>query len=293
MNHHMQNAQKDLKRRRPYNGGAAPIGDIKVAPGTNWTDAAAPPPSRAYELKPLSAFTFDHLNTIQVKQLKAALILAETWMVERKAQPGLSFVLSGPVGTGKTTIAENLIQPFRRTVGVKVDDDDTRHVQTLRTVMNQLDDDTQKQALAREIADFERFMEPCEISSGILLEATPLMRLIGDQMPLSYSLNRYDVIIVDDAGREDFSTPSFLPDPEHVRPIRQTRYGRLFDYCYRTKKHILVTSNVALKAGEGVNPTFIDIFGDRAFDRLYQMARGFMVDLGGLPSYRQYVVREA
>jgi len=289
----VRNAQQQLARQQAGNGRPLPIGQIEVTPGLTWVEAPPEvPPARAYQLTPLDAFTFDHLKTEeQCTLLQSALDKAREWKAAYRLQPGLSFVLAGPVGAGKTTIAENLIQPFLRLVGPQMEEGDVRHIAQLRLIYDQMQDRQSRERLDAEIADFEAYFQPREVSSGLLLEATSLMWLMADQGPLGVSLDRYQVIIVDDAGCEDFSTATYTPDPEAVKPVRHNRYGRFFDHCYRTRKHLLITSNTPLLRESVINPDFIDIFGKRAFDRLYQMAKGFMVDLSGLPSYRQYVVQ--
>lgn len=293
------NAQSDLQRRRGNgNGRLAPIGKIQVqvSPGVNWVEAPPlPPPVRTYERTALDGFTFAHLKTEEQRErLQGALDKARGWLAVCQQQPGVSFLITGPVGTGKTTIADNLMRPFRHTVGALLDEGDRLYVARLRQQCDRVADDTLRQQIQQAIADFERFMQPQEMVRGRLLGATELMRVTADQVPLSHSFGRCDVIIVDDAGREDFSTPTYTPSDEASRLVRHNRYGRFVDFCYNAKKHVLVTSNTPLLASggdqSGINPAFIDIFGEVAFDRLYQMSKGFMVDLSGLPSYRPYAV---
>jgi asparagine synthetase B (glutamine-hydrolysing) len=59
------------------------------------------------------------------------------------------------------------------------------------------------------------------------------------------------------------------------------RYYRVIDYCYSKNISVIITCNTSLKE-------LARIIGGRAWDRLQQMApRGFMMDLAGVPSWRQ------
>lgn len=295
MSNNLRNAQDDLIRRRPNGHGrttpiAAMIPEaIKATPAV--PETTPPAPTRVYQVKPLDAFTYDHLPNPEHKaRLRLSLDKARAWLAAAPSQSGLSFVLTGSVGTGKTTIAENLMEPFKRTVGIVPEPADMAYLDGLRRSWAAATDPDRRVWLAQEISEYERMLTPRLLSGGVLLEATALMRLVADQSPLSYALDRYDVIVVDDVGREDFSTATYTPSVEDTRPVRQNRYGRFLDYCYRAHKHVIITSNTPLNDGGGVNAAFVDIFGDRGFDRLYQMAKGYMVDMTGLPSYRPYAV---
>lgn len=268
-NWQLKNAQGALKKARAANGPKA-IGDILpgVRPGQVWDEEPAPPaPVRTYQVTPLADFRLDHLAGAQRARLQHTLDKARAWLDAYPSQPGLSFVLAGPVGVGKTTIAENLMQAFREAV-VPVDADGRNDLG----------------------------IEPTVVLNGRLLEATRLIGLLGDNTPLDGAFGRAQVVVIDDAGEEDIPFTSEREHANHTsfRRVRQKRYGRFLDYCYRHGKHVLVTSMIPLLIDQGgqkaINPEFVDIFGQKAFSRLYQMARGYMCDLSGLPDYRPFMV---
>jgi GTPase SAR1 family protein len=296
MDWNLHNAQQDLQRRQPRNG-VRSIGQIKYAPGTvaDYGIETAEPagPVRQFHLTPMSAFRYDHLGTAEQHVLRRAVQKAQGWLDCHKQQPGLSMVLCGPVGVGKTTIAENLMQAFRSETTVSQAAEDEWYTSYLRGAINSLPaGDPRRATIAAMIGqrapdDAERVA--VSKLNGRLFDATELMRLVGDQQPLGFVLTHDQVIVVDDAGTEDFSTPTYTPSAESVQPVRHNRYGRFLEYCYKAGKHVIITSNVPLVAGEEVNPAFIDIFGSKGYSRLLQMAGGYMVDLSGLPDYRPYL----
>lgn len=295
MNWNMQNAQKDLNSRQRRNN-LRSIAQIKYEPGTVGDHKldTLPAPARTFRLTPLSDFRYDHMeNSEQGKKLRYAVQKAQNWLGSHKTQPGLSMVLCGPVGVGKTTIAENLMQAFVEETAVTQADEDSTYAELLRGAMNKLDEDDPRRAeiaaMIGQPAPDDAPQVAVSVMRGRLFDATDLMRLVGDQQSLGFVLRNDKVIVIDDAGSEDFSTPTYTPSAESVQPVRHNRYGRFFEYCSRTNKHVIVTSNVPLLAGGEVNPAFIDIFGSKGWSRLLQMAGGFMCDLSGLPDYRPYL----
>ncbi|MCB8944544.1 MAG: hypothetical protein H6658_12410 [Ardenticatenaceae bacterium] len=215
-------------------------------------------PIRGFQAISLDQFRFDHLTTEeQVDRLRNALEKARDWNTACRQQPGLSFCITGGVGTGKTTIAYNLMQPFT------------------------------EQVFPEGLPDVQS-----EYLKGRLFEATELMKILDDDLPISHHFKHYEIIVVDDVGTEEI--PFATERNETTK--RQNRYGRFFDYCYKTKKHLVVTSNVPLitqtSNGYEIDSAFMEILGEKALDRLYQMGKGYMCDLTGLPSYRRYIVKD-
>jgi hypothetical protein len=118
------------------------------------------------------------------------------------------------------------------------------------------------------------------------------MKILSDDLPISHHFERYKIIVIDDVGTEEIAYAS----ERNESTKRQRRYGRFFDYCYKAKKHVVLTSNVPLVTktlnGYEIDSAFMEILGEKALDRLYQMGKGYMCDLTGLPSYRRYVVKD-
>lgn len=222
-------------------------------------------------ITPLSEMSTAHLAAEQRERLQAALSGAARWLSERT--PGRAFVVAGPVGTGKTTIVENLAA-------------------AMKTAMCAVDWD------GRPIPGTE-----IEISSGRIVNASLLMALLDPgkavvdgwgevgRSSLQTMFGRADVVAVDDCGREQIPYIAAA----NIEAVRQSRYWEFIDWCYRRQKSLLLTTNIPLLViSDGrptVNPAFVSIMGEAAFSRLYEMAAGFMFDLSGLPDYRRILAK--
>jgi hypothetical protein len=227
---------------------------------------------RAYTRTALEDFTFDHLrDPAHIKRLQHALDTAKRFKETGKAA-GASFVVTGSYGTGKTTIAENLMNLFRSQV-VAVDYDAGAIVYDERT--------------RRTVID------------GKLLDANQLVAAVEDRRGGLHSMfGSCRAVVIDDVGSESFATPTWTPTAEQDRNRRHSAYGQFFDYAYTRAQrytsacplHVIVTSNIPIVVNGAINEEFIDKLGGKAFSRLLQMASGYMCDLTGLPDYRQSVV---
>lgn len=283
MDWHMRNAQDQLMQKRKPDR-LRPAADIvkRVVPGQKWevepkVEAETQKRKvRTYRFTPLDEFRYDHLGADDEQRLRKAVGRAKNWMTAHLESPGLSFVLCGSVGTGKTTIAENLLHCFRHLAGpVEIDADGREH-------------------LIEELA--------FEALDGCLMTSTQLMDLMGGEYAdengvqakheprLENTFGHRRCVVIDDVGDEEI----MFSNERTFDTKRRNRYGRFLDYCYRAHKHVIITSNVPLLVrganGKEVNQVFVDIFGDKGWDRLYQMASGYMSDLTGLPSYRRVLV---
>lgn len=288
----MTNAQKTLTTRRPETA-VRPIARLAETyrPGAVWEPDPDPlPPVRSYRVTPLEDFRYGHLNQEQAVRLRHAVGKAQHWLDSYQAQPGLGFVIAGPVGVGKTTIAENLMQTFRRRCVVAEGSGSDRFSTLVQAALDKMPpEDPRRTAVAQVLNDggSDDIDETAvEVLDGMLIEATQLMRLVGDETPLDSTFGRARVVIIDDAGSEEID---YSNERTEVTK-RHARYGRFLDYCYRHKKHVLVTSMTPMLVDGRIDSAFVDIFGQKAFSRLYQMAAGYMVDLHGLPDYRPLLV---
>lgn len=221
-----------------------------------------PAPPRRMTVTPLDQFRYDHLSeNWQVQRLQKAVAKAQEWQRVQRESPnaGLSLVITGSLGTGKTTIAQNIMQVFNEEIAV------------------------------------DGLDETVTVARCRMFDATGLMRMVAERTDFSSTLRREKVFVVDDIGTEDFGTDTYTPSADQITSARQARYGRFIDWCYRNGKSVIITSNVPLVVRESdnvtVNPDFVDLVGARAWDRLLQMAGGFMIDLTGLPSYRPVILK--
>lgn len=222
------------------------------------------PPARL-QIKPLEELSVDHLGGSQEKKFRELRQAASEWIKKRQSDPGLSFVITGSVGTGKTTVIQNLRQSAQVEYTV-IDDDGQPMGDPFRSINSRF----------VTASDFMAIMDP-----GKRMSAWDNASLVGRQ-PLYILFGGVEVVAVDDAGTEELAFVA----KDLIDTARHNRYREAFDYFYTHNISILVTSMVPLLRGGQANPEFINIFGPAAFDRLYERARGFMFDLTGFPSYR-------
>ena len=222
-------------------------------------------PPEQIPIKKLSELSVEHLGGSHETRFREMRQAASEWMKIRQANPGLSFVITGSVGTGKTTVIQNLRQSAQVEYTV-IDDDGEPLGDPFRSINSRF----------ITASDFMATLDP-----GRRLSAMDNASLVGRQ-PMYILFGGVELVAIDDAGTEELAFVA----KDMVDTARHNRYREAFDYFYTNQISILITSMVPLIHGGQPNPAFIDIFGPAAYDRLYERARGFMFDLTGLPSYR-------
>jgi DNA replication protein DnaC len=292
-----KNAQTTIQERRPPQAEPIkPISEVAAAlQPDRWYDGIYPSASsdidtsHVYQLTRLDNFQFQHLEPKQQKTLQMAISKAKDWSLKARVTKGLSFIMCGPVGVGKTTIAENLMRDFRQPMNITHPMDE-EYLDLLQAAASKLQEgDPNRIKLEQMIA--EHSPQQANISNGMLYDSTRLMGILkSESVNMRANFGRYEVIIVDDAGLEEIDYSN--QETEIIK--RQKRYGRLIEYCYRNGIHLIITSNTPLYKEMGSqkapNPDFVAIFGLKAFSRLHQMAHGYMCDMSGLPDYRPFMV---
>lgn len=220
--------------------------------------------ARLSRVTPLAELTTDHLaDQKQIETLKAAIAAARRWVSRREEGKGM--ILTGGVGTGKTTIALNLKQAMAETVAP-------------------LDDNLQVMLELSQI-----------VPRGQFVTAQRLMDLLDPAQPEKPAIEKLfvpglcRVVVVDDIGSEEMP----YAGAELAMTKRQSRYREFFDHCWRRRIGVIVTSNVPLYAGQNqINPDFVNIIGLAAMDRLWETSFPYCIDLTGLPSFRQWQVNQ-
>lgn len=289
----LRNAQKDLDSR-PRSRRPDTIAELAQAatPGSQWqidsfgqSQAASKDgfasvfSSRGYQFTSLADFRYDHLQPAQADKLRNAVSLTARFIAEWRKYPGLSAVFAGSVGTGKTTMADNIKRSF--TYQMEVLDGDGNVYETIPLMAGRIYSATQMMAVLGG-----DYWEEGGVAQGVV--------------NLGHSFNNVELIVVDDVGTEEIQYSG-----RRFEEIRQKRYGQLFDWAYnrleRQKKriHIVLTTMTPIvverhdpdkhETHKVWNPDFVAIIGQQALTRLNQMAKGYLVDLTGLPDYRPYI----
>lgn len=226
--------------------------------------------TRSYDLTPLDQFRDDHLDREKKQILRKAISKAQAFIDSYEDLPGMSFVITGPVGTGKTTITENILRCFKE-VFRPVDLDENPYPDC----------------------------EPFVTFRGKFMTATELVTLVLEGANLTSYFKNVDCILIDDVGLEHIQYTSEKQNVTSFANRRAYAYSTFLDYIYRRltasegaeRKHVLINSNIPLVVDQQVNPEFMQIFGERGWSRLVQMSGGFMVDLSGLPDYRPLLLQ--
>lgn len=246
-------------------------------------------PTRQFRATPLGDFRYDHLDERQEIILRQAVDGVKKWMQTYQSSLGQSLILSGPYGTGKTTMAENAMEQFRVKKCIVNDARTNSYLELIQAAAEKLPErDPRRVKLEEMLAEQAKADNyQTDLIEAHLFEASRLINLLGET-DLNYraEFGRYNCIVIDDAGTEEVA---YANERTAVQK-RQRRYGDFVEFCYRKGKHLIITTNYPLIVGDSISQEFIDIFGGKAFDRLYQMARGYLFDLHGLPTFRPYLV---
>lgn len=114
------------------------------------------------------------------------------------------------------------------------------------------------------------------MGTDLLLHMTPSQEH-GERPHPSQFIGNVPIVVIDDVGRE--RELPFIASANQQTEI-QARYFQVINYCYQ-KASVIITSNLSLKQLEA-------FLGRASWDRLCEMApRGYMMDFGAMPSYRQ------
>lgn len=289
----IHNAQEELRRRQKRGGNVSPIGRLAdgMMPGKDWldfdpeADEMEDQEARQFNIIGLDEFDYEHLNLTPdlAIQLERGIDTARAWLADCERVKGLSFVITGGTGTGKTTIAENLRRVYDLFDVVGGDEADQEYIAKIEGLVARGE---MTPEYAAELTS-GIIQEVIRVPGGILIEAGELIKIIAEPISMRTKFDQYQVICVDDVGTE-------VIDYTNERTFgvnRQKLYGRFLNYCYRRDKHLIITSEVPLLMGSGddlaFNSEFVDIFGSKAFSRLQAKSRGYMVELSGLPDYRE------
>lgn len=258
----VEGGRKSAKKASTMIGRVASYrGDGREVPDPAVEDKATP---FHFSMKTLDELTVDHLEPDQQVKYLDIIERARRFMKEAKEAPGRSFFMSGNTGTGKTTIAWNILSAFRSGYGYNIDG-------VYHPVGEEL---------------LGRSFQAAELPE--LMRQRPLYDLI----PVNRGGNgkRMRCIVIDDFGYETFGSGTYIPTTEQIYNLSARIYLPLVDYCYKNKISIIVTTNIPLRMPNGmVNEEIVRRFGDAAWDRIYAMAKGYFCHTP-FRSYRQVSV---
>lgn len=251
-------ANSELLKRQQRNGAPKAIADLATAVLNTTTNE---PPLRipATEQKKGRVVQRASLKDLDKRH---PLVLAAVEMVylwaerKRNGHDDASLVLVGPYGTGKTHIARAVLWSMALyDNGVPV-----AALGAFRTgndLIQSLNGETSFQTILN-------------------------YRSVWDSIEQKMVMSPPPIVVIDDVGSEKF-IPFIGAQPENQRAETQARYFDVINHCYQKRISLVITSNLSLEQ-------LRDHVGGRCWDRLSEMApKGFMIDLTGVPSWRQKV----
>jgi DNA replication protein DnaC len=197
-----------------------------------------------------SLATLDTSNT----RVKTAVQAARAWAQrKRDGFPEASLVLSGPVGTGKTHIAQAILWSIT---------DEPEGLPLLAVPAG-------KFWLANDL--LLRLAPTQDPETGIIM--TPRAGNLVGSAPL--------VVIDDVGGQQDIP----YIGRERQEQEMHARWFSFINHCYTLRISVIMTTNLSLAGGHECE--LARHLGARAWDRLCEMApAGFMISLDGVPSWR-------
>ena len=241
--------------------------------------------------------TYPKLSDLDIShpQVAMAVQAAQEWAGEKASgNEGISLILSGPNGVGKTHIAQAIWWSIRyRPVMDDWEDGETGHVITdgvTTSVESPLEVPVGRFFTA---ANLVVEMGPYIADNGMMHQPSP-----------DYFVGDAPIVVIDDVGAkivmpyikggmqaEEIQARYFLLVEHCMRRTREVRrpdppdWGEVVSKFENYPPSLIITTNLDL--GGGVESEFAQHVGLRVWDRLQEMCpRGFMVAMNDVPSWR-------
>lgn len=209
-------------------------------------------------------FTFDHLDQKETEIMQNAIKQARSLLQEIEGGSNKSMLLIAQgrddirtgYGCGKTMLAKAIYysNAFMRVVGAEGSVDDVNAI---------------------------------KIARGSFYVAKELINLChGEQFEPEIAFAEFgNMVVIDDLGREGV-LKYVKQDADIQLQEKRDRYYSIIDYCYQTKKSIVITSNMS--SGE-----LAEFLGGASWSRLLQMAPSqYRINMSGVRDMRPLLAGE-